>query len=274
MKSRLINKSYNFLKPKFCYNLIRLGKNFDGGYIVCEQLIKKSDGLLSFGYGYDPSFELDYVRRTQNKVHIYDHTCNAIPLIQNLLKYFRRFLTFRKKINDVSYHFKALKNYFSFIKNEKIAFFKKKITGGGGGNNKIDINIRNVFNKLSNNNNLILKCDIEGSEYEIIEDIILYEKKICMMIFEFHWIDKKKDLFLEKIRKIQEYFSIIHIHGNNHFDFLDDESNIPIILEVTFVNNRNIILNKKNSSSTSFFPVANLDQPCCPLKDDLYFHFN
>jgi hypothetical protein len=95
-----------------------------------------------------------------------------------------------------------------------------------------------------------------------------------MMIFEFHWIDKKKDLFLEKIRKIQEYFSIIHIHGNNHFDFLDDESNIPIILEVTFVNNRNIILNKKNSSSTSFFPVANLDQPCCPLKDDLYFHFN
>lgn len=272
MKSRLINKSYNFLKPKFCSNLIRLGKNFDGGYIVSEELIKKSDGLVSFGYGYDPSFELDFVRRTQNQVHIYDYTCNAIILIQRLLKYFRRFLTFRKKINDVTYHFKILKSYFTFIKNEKITFFQKKITGVEI--NKIDINIGNVFSKFKNNNNLILKCDIEGSEYEIIEDLMLYEKKVCMMIFEFHWIDKKKDLFLEKIKKIQEHFSIIHIHGNNHFDFLDDESNIPIILEITFVNNKNIIFNKKNNSSTSFFPVANLDQPCCPLKDDLYFHFN
>ena len=272
MKSRLINKSYNFLKPKFCPNLIRLGKNFDGGYIVSEELIKKSDGLVSFGYGHDPSFELDYVRRTQNQVHIYDYTCNAIILIQRLLKYFRRFLTFRKKINDVTYHFKILKNYFTFIKNEKITFFQKKITGVEI--NKIDINIRNVFSKFNNNNNLILKCDIEGSEYEIIEDIILHEKKICMMIFEFHWIDKKKDLFLEKIKKIQEYFSIIHIHGNNHFNFLEDKSNIPIILEVTFANNKDIIFSKKDDSSPSFFPVANLDQPCCPVKDDLYFHFN
>ena len=121
---------------------------------------------------------------------------------------------------------------------------------------------------------MILKCDIEGSEYEIIEDLMLYEKNISMMIFEFHWIDKKKDLFLQNIKKIQEYFSIIHIHGNNHFDFLEDESNIPIILEITFVNNKNIIFDNKDSSSPSFFPVTNLDQPCCPVKDDLYFHFN
>ena len=272
MKSRLINKNYNFLKPKSFSNLVRLGKNFDGGYIVSEELIKKSDGLVSFGYGYDPSFELDYIRHTQNQVHIYDYTCNAIILIQRLLKYFRRFLTFRKKVDDVIYHFKIIKNYFAFIKNEKVLFFQKKITGEEI--NKIDINITNVFSKFNNNNNLILKCDIEGSEYEIIEDLMLHEKKICMMIFEFHWIDKKKDLFLEKIKKIQEYFTIIHIHGNNHFDFLEDESNIPIILEITFVNNKNFVLDKKDNSSLCFFPVTNLDQPCCPVKDDLYFHFN
>ena len=271
MKSRLINKNYNFLKPKFFSNLVRLGKNFDGGYIVSEELIKQSNGLVSFGYGYDSSFELDYITRTQNQVHIYDYTCNAIILIQKLLKYFKRFLTFRKKIVDVVYHYKNLKDYLTFIKNKKVSFFQKKITGVEI--NKIDINIRNVFSKF-NNNNLILKCDIEGSEYEIIEDLMLYEKKISMMIFEFHWIDKKKDLFLEKLKKIQEYFSIIHIHGNNHFDFLEDESNIPIILEITFVNNKNIIFDNKDSSSPSFFPVTNLDQPCCPVKADLYFHFN
>ena len=272
MKSTAINKNYNFLKPKSFSNLMRLGKNFDGGYIVSEGLIKKSDGLISFGYGNDSSFELDYIRMTNKQVHIYDYTFSIIELTKILLKYFRRFITFRKKFEDVIYHYKILKNYFAFIKNEKINFFQNKVTGIE--KNIIDINIRNVFSKFKNNNNLILKCDIEGSEYEIIDDLMLYENKICMMIFEFHWIDKKKDLFLEKIKKIQEYFTIIHIHGNNHFDFLEDESNIPIILEMTFVNNKKIVFDKKDNSSPCFFPATNLDQPCCPVKDDLYFHFN
>jgi len=42
----------------------------------------------------------------------------------------------------------------------------------------------------------------------------------------------------------------------------------------SFVNNKNIIFDNKDSSSPSFFPVTNLDQPCCPVKADLYFHFN
>ena len=36
-----------------------------------------------------------------------------------------------------------------------------------------------------------LKIDIEGSEYEIIEDIIDHSQKISVLIIEFHWINKK-----------------------------------------------------------------------------------
>jgi hypothetical protein len=272
MKSRAISKNYIFLKPKIISNLIRLGKNFDGGYIVSEGLIKKSDGLISFGYGNDSSLELDYIRMTNKQVYIYDYTFSIIELTKILLKYFRRFITFRKKFEDVIYHYKILKNYFKLLQNKKIFFFRKKITRSK--KKRIDVNIEEIFNKFNFNNNLILKCDIEGSEYEIIEDLLLYKNKICMIIFEFHWIDKNKELFLEKIKKIQDHFSIIHIHGNNHFNFLEDGSNIPIILEITFANNKYVLFDKEDNSLPLFFPIKYLDQPCSPLKDDLYFHFN
>jgi hypothetical protein len=271
MISKEISKNYNFLKPKILFNLIRLGKNFDGGYVVSEELIKKSDGLISFGYGNDSSFELDYIRITHKQVHIYDYTFSAIFLTKALLKYLRRFLTFRKKFKDVIYHYKILKAYLELLQNKKISFFQKKITKLK--KKKIDTNVQEVFNKFTDNN-LILKCDIEGGEYEIIEDLLLYKNQICMVIFEFHWIDKKKELFLEKIKKIQEHFSIIHIHGNNHFNFIEDGSNIPIILEITFANNKHCIFDKENNSLPLFFPIQNLDQPCSSTKDDLYFHFN
>ena len=58
-KSREVNEKYNFLKPIKFSNLVRFGKMYDGGYIVPEKIIKESDGLISLGYGYDPSFEYD-----------------------------------------------------------------------------------------------------------------------------------------------------------------------------------------------------------------------
>lgn len=57
--------------------------------------------------------------------------------------------------------------------------------------NHNDINLKNIFQKIHNNKNL-LKIDIEGSEYEIIDDIIFHSSKIKMLIVEFHWINKKK----------------------------------------------------------------------------------
>ena len=45
------------LKPKHTYDLIRLGQDNDGGYIVEKQSTKKSKNLVSFGLADDWSFE-------------------------------------------------------------------------------------------------------------------------------------------------------------------------------------------------------------------------
>ena len=67
-----------------------------------------------------------------------------------------------------------------------MSFFKKKIVKKELNNN--EINIDKII-KLSNLQNLIIKCDIEGGEYEIVDNILKYEKLISCIIIEFHHID-------------------------------------------------------------------------------------
>ena len=53
------------LKHKHLYDLIRLGRNNDGGYLVEKNSLKVSKALISFGLSFDWSFEKDFFYITQ-----------------------------------------------------------------------------------------------------------------------------------------------------------------------------------------------------------------
>jgi hypothetical protein len=82
-----MNYLYNlpkFFKPKFQYDLIRLGRNNDGGYLVGEKTIKATKTLISLGINDDWSFEKDFERRSKNlKTLMYDDCLNSIFLLKN-----------------------------------------------------------------------------------------------------------------------------------------------------------------------------------------------
>ena len=261
----IVSSEFNFLKPIKFSKLIRLGNKFDGGYILPEYFINNSDGLISFGYGYDPSFENDYIKKSNNKVLIFDHTCDYLTLIKKLLKYFKRFLLFKKKFKDVIYHYNNLKRHHKFIRSKKVSFFKKKIVKKELNNN--EINIDKII-KLSNLQNAILKCDIEGGEYEIVDNILKYEKLISCIIIEFHHVDLNLVAFKLILKKLLNFYHIVHLHGNNHDPIIRD-LNIPSTLEITFVKKKFI----KKEESIKKFPVDGLDQPNNPFIPDHRIYF-
>ena len=66
----------NKLKPDGLYKLIRVGKDNDGGYLVCEESVINSDTLISFGISDDFSFEEHFQKINNINILAYDHTVN------------------------------------------------------------------------------------------------------------------------------------------------------------------------------------------------------
>lgn len=66
-------------QPFQCLDLIRLGKNNDGGYLVNSLDIYKSNRLISFGIGEDSSFETDFRQKKNVDVTSYDESVDSLP---------------------------------------------------------------------------------------------------------------------------------------------------------------------------------------------------
>ena len=274
-KQNILDKKYNFLRPIKTNSLIRLGPEVDGGYIVDSNIINNTDILIVFGLGdgshlpHQWSFELDFIERNKNlSIYIYDYTVSSSPYIKKIWKYLRRFLTFRGSLEALKIRIRNYQNYLKFIKLNNVKFYKERIIFPI--KDKIDTDIDKVFSRIKDNSEVIVKCDIAGSEYGInFDQILKHSNRIKMLIFEFHWLDKNEDLFIGLVKKLKSKFEIIHIHGNNNCQTL--ENGLPVVFEIT-------LLNKKFVSSeieyVNDFPIKDLDFPNNPHLKDIEFSFN
>ena len=89
-------------KPKKNFNLIRLGNRYDGGYLIDEFSIKKSEILISAGIFYDFKFESDYIVFTNNKAYCYDHTIKPFRYMFHWLLIFLKRLYQRIMISHLN----------------------------------------------------------------------------------------------------------------------------------------------------------------------------
>jgi len=263
----ILNSEYNFLIPYKVKKLIRFGRKFDGGYLVCSDAIKEIDNLITLGVGDDISFEIDLEKNNSLKmVYLYDYTVNHFLFIKIIFKYFRRIITFRTKIDNFTYSIMNYVNFIKFNNKKNVIFNKRKVVDQI--KDKIDINLDSIFEKIKTNRNL-LKLDIEGNEYSIIDQINQNSSNIKMLIIEFHFIKSKKDIFKDSVKKLLNNFDIIHIHANNYFN-LEDTDTFFEVLEITFVNKK---INKYKKDLRYNFPLKDLDFECFPDRKKIEFSF-
>ena len=97
-----------------------------------------------------------------------------------------------------------------------------------------------IFQDEKINGKVFLKIDIEGAEYRILQDILIYKHLILGLVIEFHDIDfHQKDLknFIENLD-----LKLTHVHANNG-SVLDLDNN-PTFLELSFEKNPEVIGDK------------------------------
>jgi len=244
-----LNISY---KPQSSFELIRCGRDFDGGYLLTKKTIKETDTLVSFGILDDCSFEDEFLKIKPVKVLCYDHTVNN--------SYWKKRIFNDLGASLYNLNFKFFKNtlsrYFEFKR-----FFKKKT-------NLLEIttikkgSLASIILEKNLDKNIFLKTDIEGSEYRILDDILTHQNQLSGIIIEFHDVDLNKNKIENFIGKLD--LVLTHVHPNNFGGV--DEFGDPLVIEMTFEKN-------PDKSQKSFFLPNKFDQPNNPEAKDISLKF-
>ncbi|WP_341839454.1 hypothetical protein [Chitinophaga caseinilytica] len=270
-----------FLSPVHVKNKIRLGRNHDGGYVVYEKAIQHTDRLLTYGVGWETSFEEDFNSRTGKPVLMFDPTMFNGEYVN--MRHFAKLM--------ISFRFRKAKRYLSTAKK-----WKKKLT---------ELNERNIvfvdegiapekngkYNSLEQHmkqyrlfdENVLLKIDIEGGEYGLLDHpkFLACLGRVNQLIFEFHDLKNRLREVESILRLLEREFTLIHVHGNNYgdtfysYEFSGSGTNdvlIPDVLELTLV--RKTVLQESDIvHEDESYPVPQLDFPNNPQKKDIPIHF-
>jgi hypothetical protein len=253
-------------KPNFNSDLIRIGKSNDGGYVVSKKSLHITKSLISFGLNDDWSFEKNFKKINKNiTMFVYD---GQVTLLFWIKRFFKEIIYFLKNESNIAQYFKNLFTYFEykyFFLNNNTHHVKKNVCSSKLNLNekkkKKLTNILEIIKKENLDENIFLKIDIEGSEYEILEDILSVQKQLTGVVIEFHNCFFMKEHIEKFIDKCE--LDLIHIHVNNYGE--TTSSGFPLVIEMTFSKN---IFNFARKDNEFIFPNLLIDQPNNPEYKD------
>ncbi|MBR1729887.1 MAG: FkbM family methyltransferase [Selenomonadaceae bacterium] len=251
------------IKDVVDHNYIRVGRDFDGGYVMVDDF-KNVKNVYSCGISDDVSWDVDFTGKIKSRgggadIFMYDHTIDHLPQ-----------------------------------EAENFHWFKLGITGKFDPQQPELETLSRLIerNDHLNDYNMILKIDIEGAEWDVLEHIDVDTlDHFSQIIIEMHWFLNKFDKptglenkILFALDKLNATHQLVHIHGNNASPiYIDDKTGkvvytapgvirdgliLPNCLECTYLHKDRY----KFKPSRRFFPTP-LDMPCDPGRLDINLGF-
>lgn len=229
-----------FLAPVAVPDLIRMGKDWDGGYIISASSVDSAQGMLSFGVNNDWSFDQQWrARKPNDRIHAYDGTISPTRFDAVLQASYREFF------GQQAEHFPVNVGASSCV----------------GQSSFDDAMIR------MNRERVFLKMDIEGGEWQLTNSILAHADRITGMVIEFHNTAALRQLFCDTIRRYQDRFHVVHIHPNTSCGYAQD--NFPDVVEFSFLN-RDFWSGAEQRMECH---IPTLDQPNLPNTEDVALYW-
>lgn len=277
------------IHPYATNDLIRLGQDKDGGYVLNKCLLGQSRVLVGLGINADWSFEEDFARHSGEDLRVWGYDFSVSreifrkEYVSRLLylfsiKFFLRLLKTPGKAGALwkevrGYAWDARRAYIEFPR-----FFdgnRRKFVQKGLSNERTDpfITFHDLVKELPADlppQSVFLKIDIEQSEFRILHDVLQYSHVLSGMAIEFHDLDILWEPFEDLMVAAREDFVLTHVHGNNYAGVIPG-TGIPKALEVTFVHKN--LLPKDLVPFKGQYPLPGLDFPNLPGKPDIPLSF-
>lgn len=171
-----INKEY-----KLNSNIVWIGNSY-GGFFVNPDMLNSSSVVLSFGIGEDMSFDIGLYSLGVRKIHLFDPTPKSIAFVKDSnipkgIKFFNYGI-----LDDDQYQKFYLPKNDDFVSASVIRHTNVK-------DNFVNVEFKKlstIMKELNIRDIDLLKMDIEGSEFEVLQNILdseIYPSQICV---EYH----------------------------------------------------------------------------------------
>lgn len=201
--------------------LMRLGSEFDGGYVVLKKDYSDSF-LVSAGISNNNDFEMSFAE-LGGHAHQVDYTVESAPK-----------------------------------KHPNLTFEASRVVGEYGKSEIFDVTLDDLYNRHIKNTSFesqanVLKMDIEGSEWEILDSSTMLHN-FDQVLLEIHYLerfanDKFQFKYISAINKLFANFFPVAIAGNNCCGFVTIGGfSVPRVLEMTLLNKNNHEYEKQEDS--------------------------
>ena len=240
------------LRPVALDDLVRVGRANDGGYVVARRMIEAADSVLALGLYDDWSFEQALqTLKPELRVDGYDHSISRKHFARAAMVDTLRLLALRGTVAELMGRIATVRSYDRFFSGAN-RHFPVKITNRPSHDREADLTT--ALDQLGGRH-VLLKMDIEGSEYRVFEQIVDNASRIVGVCLEFHDTEPFRAAFDQAIERLLTKFAIAHVHPNNYGGVAPD--GLPDVLEITFVN-RDLV---DGSECRAQIHLPQLDQP-------------
>jgi len=222
-------QTYNVKVNNANVELIRMGKQNDGGYVIPVEAMRAADVMLGYGIDNDISFEREFSQRYDKASYGFD--CGVRNIETGHDKCY-----FLSECIGTSYYL-----YGNQQSSGKIFTFDEQLDRLRLTNKKI-----------------VLKMDIEGAEYYVIDDLLKHQQQITGIVIEVHFTRASLESTYRLFSKLNEHFLLLHLHGNNCCQCKLNE--IPPVLELTYIN-KNLVSSYELTNNHKY-PLP-IDQQNC-----------
>ncbi len=224
--SRTIDKSlYAFLQKTIETKHAWYGSSY-GGFYVMPDLLNENSVVYSFGIGKDISFDTTLIRKHRCSVFGFDPTPNSINWIKQqkhspVFKFFPFGISVKTGIT--TFYLPANPKYVS-----------GSLTADNTTPDHVAVEVEmkslsDICQMLGHNHIDLLKMDIEGAEYQVLENILMLPITIDQICVEFH--DRNSASAVPKSK------ATVELLRNNGYEIVATSISFE---EVTFVNRRKL----------------------------------
>lgn len=191
--------------PMLTDHIVRLGGAGDGGYLIDARAIPETKLAIGLGMFFDWRFEKELAEKAQCPVEMYDFSVTTWRFAQWLgagaARYLARQID-RQAFMERVRTYKEFRSYFDGKRHTHVLARIGRPSDGCTGLTEV----------VGTRSGIFLKVDIEGAEYDILDEIVALRDRFSGVVIEFHDFWTHRDAIVAFLDSID--FTVGHWHVN------------------------------------------------------------